>query len=127
MKGGGGGVGIVVRVGFVSTATVNRAVDTLISGNVKKKILPLWVASILCGYFPDSTRFEPFFNSSAVNGIINTKAAHSILESPSKLSQTSQIKCFHGYNSTSESINKDQTFISTHQQRSSSPVGDLRP
>ena len=26
-------------------------------------LLPSWVASFLCGYFPDPTRFEPFLNS----------------------------------------------------------------
>ena len=29
---------------------------------------PLWIASFLCGYFPDPTRFEPFFNLWVVNG-----------------------------------------------------------
>ena len=31
-------------------------------------LLPLWVASFLCGYFPDPTRFELFFNFWVVNG-----------------------------------------------------------
>ena len=32
-------------------------------------LLPLLIASFLCGYFPDLTRFEPFVNFSVVNGI----------------------------------------------------------
>ena len=31
-------------------------------------LLPLWKASFLCGYFPDPTRFEPFFNIWVVKG-----------------------------------------------------------
>ena len=31
-------------------------------------LLPLWVALFLCGYFPDPTQFEPFFNFWVVNG-----------------------------------------------------------
>ena len=34
-------------------------------------VLPLWIASFLCGYFPDPTRFEPFFNFWVVNGGYN--------------------------------------------------------
>ena len=30
--------------------------------------LPSWIASFLCGYFPDPTRFEPFHNFVIVNG-----------------------------------------------------------
>ena len=33
----------------------------------KPNLLPLWTASFLCGYFPDPTRFEPFFNFWVVN------------------------------------------------------------
>ena len=31
-------------------------------------LLPTWVTSFLCGYFPDPTRFEPFLNFVVVNG-----------------------------------------------------------
>ena len=31
----------------------------------------LWVASFLCGYFPDPTQFEPFLNFVVVNGILS--------------------------------------------------------
>ena len=31
-------------------------------------LLPLRVASFLCGYFPDPTRFEPFLSFVVVNG-----------------------------------------------------------
>ena len=38
----------------------------------------------------------------------------------------SWIKCSHCHNSTSESIDKDWTFISTHHQRYSSPERNIR-
>ena len=31
-------------------------------------LLPSWIASFLCGYFPDLTQFEPFLNFVVVNG-----------------------------------------------------------
>ena len=34
-------------------------------------LLPSWIASFLCGYFPDPTRFEPFHNFVVVNGYNN--------------------------------------------------------
>ena len=46
----------------------------------------------------------------------NTKAAHSILKNPPNWVKYSEIKCSHSHNSTSESVDKDWTFISTHQR-----------
>ena len=50
-------------------------------------LLPLWVASFLCGYFPDPTRFEPFFNFWVVDGYNKTSRLETKFSGATNLSQ----------------------------------------
>ena len=79
--------------------------------SIKKPYLIAIVGSFIpvCSFFffADSTLFEPFFNSSVVNGIIKYQGCTLHSGDPTKLSQIFRlIKSSHGYNSTSDSIDK---------------------
>ena len=49
-------------------------------------LLPSWIASFLCGYFPDPTRFEPFLNFVVVNGYNKVPMLETELSSATSLS-----------------------------------------
>ena len=50
-------------------------------------LLPLWVASFLCGYFPDPMQLEPLFNFWVINGYIEIPSPETKLSGATNLSQ----------------------------------------
>ena len=93
----------------------------------KPNLIAIVVASYLCGYFPDLTRFERHFSISGLSTvIIKSQGWRLNSQVPPIWVKYSWIKCSHGQNSTSESIDKDWTSISTHYQSNSSPVSNVR-
>ena len=75
--------------------------------SIKKPNLIAKVTSFLCGYFPDPTRFDPFLNFVVVNGNNKIPRLETKFSGATNLSQVFLIKCSHGHNSTSQSIDKD--------------------
>ena len=57
-------------------------------------LLPLWIASFLCGFFPDPTRFEPFFNFWVVNCYDKIQRPETKSSGATNLSQISLDKMF---------------------------------
>ena len=85
---------------------------------IVERFLPVWL-------FSRSDAIWAIFNFWVVNGYNKIQRPETNSQEPTIWVKYSWIKSSLGHNSTSESIDKDWTFIPTHHQRNSSPASNV--